>query len=74
MPMLEACAYLVDGSMLDMGAVSAAKLRRLEAEGYEGRELINELLTDDWGAPPRFIELIGKDAVGQPLRHVIHYE
>ena len=50
-------AHLVDGSLLDMGSVSAAQLHRLQAEGYEGRALIHALLTDDWGAPPRFVEL-----------------
>lgn len=55
--MFQVSAHLVDGSLLDMGSVPAASLRRLQAEGYEGRALIHALITDDWGAPPRFIEL-----------------
>lgn len=72
--MLNACAYLVNGSMLDMGTVSRQRLQRLQAEGFEGCELIHELITDDWGAPPRYVELVGTNDDGESLRIVIHYE
>lgn len=72
--MLNVSAYLVDGSMLDMGTVPRARLARLQREGYAGRELVNALITDDWGAPPRYVELTGADVAGNPLRVILHYD
>lgn len=72
--MLKVTAHLVNGDQLDMGTVSRERLRRLQAEGFEDRELIHELITDDWGAPPRYVELVGADGGSEPLRIVIRYD
>lgn len=72
--MIEATAYLVDGSVLDLGRVSIAKLLRLQGEGYAGRELVHALITDDWGAPLRYVKLAGTDDAGKPCEIVIHYD
>lgn len=73
-PMLTACAYLVNGEMLDLGVVIEASLKRLQAEGYSGRALIDALITDDWGAPPRFVEIVGKGADGKRISLRIPYD
>ena len=72
--MLSVSAYLVNGDVLDMGSVAHARLLELQRDGREGRELIDALITDDWGAPPRYVELTGRDADGNPLRLVIQYD
>ena len=36
-----------------------AKLESLQGQGFEGRALIDRLLTDDWAAPPLFVTLSG---------------
>ncbi len=72
--MLNGCAYLVNGDVLDLGDVCEATLKRLQAEGYAGRALIHELITDDWGAPPRFVEIVGKGASGDSISLRIAYD
>lgn len=72
--MLSACAYLVNGDMLDVGVYSHSSLRRLQSEGYSGRELIHALITDDWGAPPRFVKLTGRGEDDRRIEIVIPYE
>lgn len=51
-------AHLVDGGLLRFNAAPGllAKLERLQLQGLRGQELIHELLTDDWGAPPTFVQ------------------
>jgi hypothetical protein len=70
--MITACAYLVNGEMLDAGVVSETKLAQLQAEGYVGRELVDALISDDWGAPPRFVKLSGSDSAGRHVDLTIH--
>jgi len=71
---LSACAYLVNGDMLDVGVYNQASLHKLQSEGYSGRHLIHALITDDWGAPPRFVKFTGKDDNGVPVEIVIPYD
>lgn len=40
------------------------RLRTLQAEGLDGKELIHALVSDDWGAPPRSVQIHGQDAGG----------
>jgi len=35
------------------------QLNALQIDGYKGKELINELITDDWGPPPLLVEIKG---------------
>lgn len=72
--MLTATARLKDGGLQPCGRVSLDRLRALERDGLRGRSLVHALTTDDWGAPPLFLELTGLDENGQPLRVVIPYE
>lgn len=65
----------VDGSMgkFDAGQELLAALRDLQAQGLEGKQLIHQLLTDDWGAPPVFIDITGIDETGSAVEVRIPY-
>ena len=70
---LEINAYLVDGSVQPLGtdetdAAFLSRMRTLEDEGFCGRELIEKLFTDDWGAPPKFVVIIG-DGIERTLKY-----
>lgn len=69
-------AALVDGGALDFvpGPDFLDRLRALQAQGVEGREIIHALLTDDWGPPPVFVMVAGTDADGRQIDIRIPYE
>lgn len=73
---MKVSAKLVDGGLLeyhiDAGVVE--RLRKLERAGYEGKQLINKLLTDDWGAPPVTVTISGADPGGKFVRVVLEYD
>ena len=50
------------------------ELKELQHLGYKGKELINKLFTDDWGAPPKFVKIIGNDSKGNPVKIQLNYE
>lgn len=50
------------------------RLLRLRSEGIEGKALIDELLGDDWGAPPVLVTITGTDPEGQRVNIRIPYE
>ncbi len=58
--MVRADAHLRDGGLaeFDLPDGSIQKMERLRAEGFSEREIIHQLLTDDWAAPPLYVELI----------------
>lgn len=66
--MITATAHLINGDQLDLGPISEILLRELQAEGCTGRALVYALITDDWGAPPRFVDLEGTGDDGSPFR------
>ena len=68
-------AHLVDGSLLDFPGTPALlkKLRMLQTRGLTGKQLIHELLTDDWGPPPNVIVISGTDPDGNPINVRIPY-
>lgn len=49
------------------------ELRSLQSQGYIGRELINCLISDDWGAPPTVVNISGHDEDGAKVDFVIPY-
>ena len=53
----------VDGSRQDFDEDDSfvQRLRSLQKQGLEGRELIDKLISDDWGPPPRFVTIHGPD-------------
>jgi hypothetical protein len=59
--MLKVEVSLADGGAMDWAVPDATYTRLLELrrDGWEGRELIDTLLTDDWAAPPSGVRLVG---------------
>ncbi len=76
MSRLEIETSLVDGGMLDATADDSfvARYRKLVAEGYAGKHLVHELLTDDWGAPPRSVRIFGTMDTGEIVNILIPYD
>lgn len=66
---------LVDGSLNEfnqpLGII--AKYDRLVHQGLQGKALIHELLTDDWGLPPVRVTLSFVSVDGKPIEIVIPY-
>jgi len=56
----------VDGSLQEYfeGMKILSDLARLKRQGLEGKLLIHALLTDDWGPPPRLVQIKGVDESG----------
>jgi hypothetical protein len=68
-------ARLVDGGIQDFefGPEFLDHLRALRAEGLTGKRLIHALITDDWGPPPRMVEISGTTTKGEYVNVTIHY-
>jgi hypothetical protein len=66
---------LVDGGLreFDTGPELLVKLVYLQAQGLEGKQLVHQLLNDDWGAPPVYIDITGADDTGHPVEVRIPY-
>jgi hypothetical protein len=67
--------HLVNGDLQEFreGGDFLRRLARLEREGLQGRALIHELITDDWGAPPVRVVLSGTDLAGAAFTRSIPY-
>ena len=50
-----------------------SRFTKLQKQGYEGKELINTLITDDWGVPPLSVEIVGKAPDGSDVNLQIYY-
>ncbi len=50
------------------------KYKSLLHDGWKGKALIHELLTDDWGAPPRAVYLEGEDEDDNKINEMIPYK
>jgi hypothetical protein len=68
--------HLVDGSLWeqDHGQELLKRLAMLEASGLSGKALIDQLLGDDWGAPPEHVNISGRDVDGRLIERVIGYD
>lgn len=67
----------VDGGLQeyeDPGSSLVQKLIALQNEGYNGKQLIDLLISDDWGPPPLTVEIKGKSVDGAKVNVVIPYE
>jgi hypothetical protein len=73
---LRVVARLVDGGEHDFsyGQEFLNRLADLEARGYNGKELIHALITDDWAAPPVVVTVDGTDADGRQVQRVLPYD
>ena len=67
---------LVNGGLLEYEETPSLleKLRTLQARGLQGKALIHELLTDDWGAPPKWVTISGTAPDGEAINVRIFYE
>lgn len=68
-------ARLVDGGLYEFEAEAEllVRLQQLQAEGIAGKQLIHRLITDDWGAPPTFIDITGSAPDGSVVDVRIPY-
>ena len=66
MPRVTVTVEFVDGSRSEAqyGPALMGRYSELLAQGLDGRRLVSELLSDDWGPPPTSVTLaeIGADA------------
>ncbi len=64
--MITVSIRFVDGSMQEFSesADFLSTLTELQNQGYKGKELIHELLSDDWGAPPLSVQIKGTKSDG----------
>jgi len=67
--------FLVDGGLQEYeeNMDFLHTLRSLQSRGISGKQLVNELISDDWGALPRRVEISGEDAQGSRLDIRIPY-
>jgi hypothetical protein len=65
----------VDGSLheFDEGSSFLKKLSELSAQAISGKELVNTLITDDWGAPPLYVKIKGESEAGDNIDITIPY-
>lgn len=68
-------ARLVDGGLYELEAEPEllARMRQLQAQGLAGKQLIHQLVTDDWGAPPVFVDIRGATPDGSTVDVRIPY-
>ena len=73
--MVKITIRFVDGSLDEFEESDHFLLRMnaLQINGYRGKELINELITDDWGPPPLFVEIKGIKEDGTKVDLTIPY-
>jgi hypothetical protein len=59
--MIQVTIRFVDGSLQEFTETKDFLLRftDLKEQGYEGKDLVNELISDDWSAPPIFVQIKG---------------
>jgi hypothetical protein len=67
---------LADGGFHEFtkGPEILKELKSLQLEGYSGRQLIDNLISDDWGAPPIVVTISGTAENGNKVVHTIPYE
>ena len=74
--MIKIIVRLVDGGLQEFteNDLFITRLHALQVAGYKGKELIHELITDDWGVPPLNIEITGTTSEGKNINESIPYE
>jgi hypothetical protein len=72
---IRVAVHLVDGGLLEFaeGMEFLRELDSLQSQRLAGKELIHELLTDDWAAPPRVVEISGTAPDGTDFNVLIPY-
>jgi len=74
--MLKVSVSTVDGGLQEFNEPDSiiTKLSALRHDGYEGKQLVHELLTDDWGPPPVGVRIRGKLKDGTCIDEYIPYK
>ena len=59
--MIHVTIRFVDGSLQEFTESKDFSLRlsELKGQGYEGKDLVDRLIADDWGAPPVSVQIKG---------------
>jgi hypothetical protein len=75
---MDRISYLVnrvDGSqqLIEGDPSDLRRFQELTAQGYTGRRLLDELITDDWGAPPAYVIISTHPDGGAPASISIRY-
>lgn len=72
----KATVYTIAGSLQEIRMLPHEfdRLQKLQRQGLTGKELIHEVLTDDWGAPPRYVDFSGYDSNGNKVSVRVEYE
>lgn len=73
--MIQVSIKLVDGGLQELTEDDEfiSQLETLKNQGYEGKELIHQLITDDWAAPPVYIDINGTTSNGSVVNIRIPY-
>lgn len=76
MASLTARVHLVDGSLMviPLDDDFLVRLKRLQTAGLQGKALVHELLTDDWGPPPVAVVVRGTAPDGSAVDLTIPYD
>jgi hypothetical protein len=74
--MLKVEIALANGSAMDLAEDDRfyEKLLRLRYDEFEGRQLVDELISDDWGAPPIGVRITGELSDGTVIDEYIQCE
>ena len=75
--MIKVIIRTVDGGLQEYeepGSRLIQKLIALQNDGYKGKQLIDLLVSDDWGPPPLTVEIKGKSEDGVKVNVTIPYE
>ena len=67
----------VDGGLQEYeesGNKLIRKLIALQNDGCKGKQLIHDLISDDWGVPPLCVQIEGKSKDGDKINVTIPYE
>ena len=73
--MIKITVYYVNGKMSEWDEPNSIikNLYNIEQSGLSGKSLINSLITDDWGCPPKFVSIKGIYE-NKEFKKVISYE
>lgn len=74
--MLHVSIPTVDGGLQEFSEPDSiiTRLAILRRNGYEGKELVHELLTDDWAAPPVGVRITGTLEDGTRVNEYVPYK
>ncbi|MFT6901176.1 MAG: hypothetical protein ACJAXS_001365 [Colwellia sp.] len=74
--MIQVTIRLADGSLDEYSESDGfiSNLNSLRKQGFLGKELIHQLITDDWGAPPIVVNITGTTSKGSEVNVKIPYE